>query len=242
MLKFENVSISFPVVSGENQSIKNAILSNLGGTLRRSAGILEIQALKNVTFSMAKGERLAVLGHNGAGKSTLLRAASGAFVPTSGFVKKEAKSKSLLDITLGLEGELSGFENIRRKLIILGIKKSDRKLITSQIEEFSELGEFLNLPLRVYSTGMSLRLAFAIATSTPAPLLIMDEIIGAGDEQFRAKVKHKMLDFINNAGSLLLCTHDLGLAQSLCERAIILENGALIFDGRCSEAVKIYKK
>lgn len=240
-LKFKNVSVSYPLLNSRSQSLKRALITNVGGKIDRDmAGDFFVEALRNVSFELKPRDRIALIGHNGAGKSTILKVASGAYEPTVGSIEIEGSRRSLIDIGLGIEGELTGRENIERKLIFDGYNSEIRKTLVEEIIEFTELEEYINLPIRTYSTGMSLRLAFSIATCRPVDLLIMDEIIGAGDENFRNKMNRRMESFIKSAGSLLISTHDLNLAKNLCNKAILLESGSVAAEGTVDEVLSFY--
>ncbi|MEP3498852.1 MAG: ATP-binding cassette domain-containing protein, partial [Lentilitoribacter sp.] len=174
----ENISVSFPVFENSHRSLKNTILSaSSGGKLatNNSKGIDSVDALSNLSFEVIQGEKVGLFGHNGSGKTTLLRSLSGIYTPVSGNLKINGRVASLLDIALGLDPDATGYENIYLRGVLDGRSKDTIEHQIAEIAEFSELGEFLNLPVRTYSSGMSLRLAFAISTSIEADILLMDE-------------------------------------------------------------------
>lgn len=206
-------------------SKKNLLHAATGGRLSSlKNGVTTVEALKNISLEVKEGERIALIGHNGSGKTTLLRVLSGVYYPTKGTLSVQGKVTSLLDTMLGMDGESTGLENIRMRSLFLGINP---KTIIDEVIAFSELGAFINLPVRIYSSGMVLRLAFAITTCVQPEILLMDEWMSVGDEEFRNKAEKRLMQFIDSAGILVLATHDHELAQRICSRHIHLQHGRI---------------
>ena len=228
-LSLTNISVTFPIFDVKQRSFKKTLLhAATGGKLGSlKNGVTTVQALKNISLEAKEGERLALIGHNGSGKTTLLRVLAGVYYPTKGKIAVQGKITSLLDTMLGMDGESTGLENIRMRGLLLGIHPKKRAAIVDEIIVFSELGEFINLPVRTYSSGMVLRLAFAITTCVQPEILLMDEWISVGDEDFRKKAEKRLMKFIDSAGILVLATHDHELAKRLCSRRVYLQHGKI---------------
>ena len=189
-IHFDSVSIEFPIFGMSAQSLKRQLLRvSTGGVLGKTEkqDLVTVKALKNVSFELKAGDRLGIIGHNGAGKSTLLRVISQIYEPSCGEVKVKGKVSALLDVAMGMDGESTGYENILIRGIFHGLSKREIKEKQDEIAEFTELGDYLAMPVRTYSTGMLLRLAFAVATSIKPEILVLDEVIGAGDAGFAKK-------------------------------------------------------
>ncbi|MBE2894790.1 ABC transporter ATP-binding protein [Pasteurellaceae bacterium NCTC 11878] len=228
-IKLENVSVRFPIYDAKQRSFKQTMLNAAtGGRIIQGPGSLtEIEALKNIHLDIQEGDRVALIGHNGSGKTTLLRVLAGVYTPVEGSISVKGKVTSLLDSMLGMDGEATGLENIKLRGLFLGLKPKHTSQLIDEIVEFSELGDFINMPVRTYSSGMVLRLAFAISTSTQPEILLMDEWMSVGDEQFRNKAEKRLEEFVNKAGILVMATHDQGLADRVCQKHIHLEHGKI---------------
>ncbi|WP_435606576.1 ABC transporter ATP-binding protein [Pseudomonas knackmussii] len=203
-------------------------------------GRVIVRALDNLNFTLREGDRLALLGHNGAGKSTLLRLLSGVYEPTSGKTKMEGHTGSLIDISLGIDPELTGRENIYLRGALLGMSRAQISERVDEIIDFSELGDFVDMPLRTYSTGMHLRLAFAVSTIVRPEILLLDEWLSVGDEGFKHKAETRMNELVQSTRILVIATHSRDLALKTCNRAILLEHGKVILDTSPDEACKVY--
>src|SRR5262245_56165567 len=180
-ISLDGVSIAFPIFTSTTRSLKTAVFSRLGGTLAAHDNTVIVEALKNISLNLTDGDRLGLVGHNGAGKTSLLRVIAGVYPPLVGRAMIEGKVSSFTDITLGMDPEATGWENIVFRCVFMGMTFAEARAVSPAIGEFSELGEFLDLPVRTYSGGMFLRLAFAISTTVQPDILVMDEMIGAGD-------------------------------------------------------------
>ena len=247
-IKFDKVSLDFPIFNSNSRSIKQTLIRvATGGQMGSDAtGHVVIRALENISFNIKDGERVGLLGHNGAGKSTLLRVLNGIYLPSSGDATSKGNVGSLIDISLGIDGEATGRENIYVRASFLGISHS---LINEKFEEivdFSELGNFIDMPLRTYSSGMLLRLAFAVSAILKPEILLMDEWLSVGDEGFRQKAEKKLNKMVEGANILIIASHSIDLILNTCNRAIWLEHGKIVRDGEvkkvCDEYLSSYAK
>jgi len=212
-----------------------------GGQLNEDAtGVVVIRALENLSFKIQDGDRVALLGHNGAGKTTLLRVLSGVYTPTSGNATVQGKLGSLIDISLGIDPEASGLENIYIRGRLLGMSAAEIHTKTPEIVEYSELGDFIEMPVRTYSTGMHMRLAFTIATTLRPEILLMDEWLSVGDEGFKHKAETRMSEVVESTRILVVATHSRELVINTCTRAIWLEHGKIKMDGTSEDVSRAY--
>lgn len=187
-----------------------------------------VQALTNINLELRNGDKLGVIGHNGAGKSTLLRTLAGIYEPSTGDFVREGSIASLIDPMLGIELDATGLENITLRGLVMGMGKKKIEQITPDICEFSGLGEYLQMPVRTYSTGMLMRLAFSITTSVKADILLMDEWLSVGDAEFTERAETRMKEIVSNTGILVLASHSPELIEKECNRVIKLEHGSII--------------
>ncbi|MPR08714.1 ABC transporter ATP-binding protein [Microvirga tunisiensis] len=239
-IKLRNVSIDYPIYDAGSRSLKNAVLRSVGGSISSDYGRINIAALSNVSLTLKEGERLGVLGHNGAGKSTLLRVLAGVYEPTIGHAQISGRVSSLTDLTMGMDPDATGYENIYLRGIFLGMSRAEIQSKIPEIENFTELGEYLSLPMRTYSSGMFVRLAFAIATANLPDILIMDEMIGAGDANFAKKMSARSQEFVASSKIVVLASHDPATIRSVCTRAIRLSSGNIVQDGPVEEVLEAY--
>lgn len=233
IIKLDSVSISFPIYNTNARSLKKKVFEiATGGRIASGTdGHVVIEALSGLDMSFSDGDRVGLLGHNGAGKSTFLRLLGGVYYPTSGCLTVEGKIGSLIDISIGTDPEATGRENIYLRGALLGMTKSEIESRFSEIVEFSELGDFIDMPLRTYSTGMYMRLAFTVSTITRPDILLMDEWLSVGDEGFRHKAEVRMKELIQSTNILVIATHSKELILETCNRAIWLEHGVVRMDG-----------
>lgn len=226
---FEKVTLRYPIFNSRNMSIRNQMIRiATGGTIERDSGhSTVVTALKSVSFSLKKGDAVGLVGHNGAGKSTLLRTMAGIYQPSSGNIQRKGKVATVLEIGAGLEPELSGYENIINLGMMMGMNLKEAKAITPDIEEFTELGDFLQLPVRTYSSGMTMRLMFAVATAVTPEILLIDEMFSTGDAGFREKSLDRINKLINSAEIFVFASHNHRLIKSCCNRIFSLEHGQL---------------
>jgi len=227
-ITLENLSIRFPVYGADQRSLKKHLARiAIGGTLGEAgkSHAPVVSALNNVSFRLEAGDRLALVGPNGSGKTTLLRVLAGVYAPDDGSLETVGKVASLLDLTLGLQPTATGFENIYLRGLIAGLTKAQIQAKTAEIAAFSGLGAFLGLPLKTYSSGMLARLAFAVATSVDADILLMDEWIAVGDADFRTSARDRLLSLIEKSHIMVLASHDTSLVKGLCNKFLHLEHG-----------------
>jgi lipopolysaccharide transport system ATP-binding protein len=241
-IKFNNVSVDFPIYNASGRSLKKRLINvATGGKLGADdQGRVIVRALENLNFSLNDGDRVGLLGHNGAGKSTLLRLLSGVYEPSSGYAERQGDVGSLIDISLGIDPEATGRENIYLRGGLLGMTRSQITDQINEIIEFSELGDFIDMPVRTYSSGMHLRLAFSVSTVVRPEILLMDEWLSVGDESFRHKAEARMSQMVKSTNILVIATHSKDLVCNLCNRAIWLEHGQVRLDGSALDVANQY--
>lgn len=234
----EHVGMKFNLSKEKTDSIKDYFIK----FVKRELQYNEFWALKDVTFSVEKGDRVGVLGLNGAGKSTLLKVIAGVFKPTEGSVSHKGKIAPLLELGAGFDKEYTGKENIYLYGAVLGYSK---KFIEEKYEEivaFSELGEFIDVPVKNYSSGMRSRLGFSIATVVNPKILILDEVLSVGDARFRKKSERKIKNMFDRGVTVLFVSHSLAQVERLCNKAMILDQGRLVAYGDIEEVAPIYRE
>lgn len=240
----QNASISYPIVmTGSQQSLFAGLASTMtAGRIGGGAGNLKyVTGLNDVSLQIRAGDRVGLIGRNGAGKSTLLKLLAGVLPPTRGSIRWRGTSANILAMGSGMDLDLTGFENIERMSRLLEIPKSRWLEVKADVEDFTELGRFLALPVRTYSSGMMVRLAFAMATAQPRDILVIDEVIGAGDMFFVDKAVSRISSYTDKAQILILASHSLGALEQFCNRAVFLEGGRIIADGDVQEVWKTYQ-
>ncbi|MEO1090151.1 MAG: ABC transporter ATP-binding protein [Pseudomonadota bacterium] len=241
-LVFDNVTVDF-VVYGSSRSFRSALRGATGGLVRREgagSSRVTVRALDGLNLSLGHGDRLGIIGHNGAGKTTLLRVCAGVYEPTGGRVISEGRISSLLTTFPGIDLDDSGYENIITIGMFLGMSFDEIQAKMPDIEECSELGEYLTLPCRTYSTGMLIRLGFAIATAVDPEILILDEGLSAGDARFTERAAGRIRDLIQRSHVLVLASHSEALIRAYCNRAILLKEGRLMAEGSVDEVFDAY--
>jgi ABC-type polysaccharide/polyol phosphate transport system ATPase subunit len=226
-IRLRQVVIDFPVVHAASQSLQLRIYQALGGKLRAHQHTVVVRALDRFDLELNDGDRLGLIGHNGSGKTTLLRVLSGVYPPSSGEAVITGSISSFTDITLGMDPEATGWENILFRCAFMGLSFKEAERLSPAIAEFCELGEYLNLPTRTYSTGMFLRLAFAISTSIAPDILIMDEMIAAGDAQFIDKATRQLHELVDKSNILAIASHNMTMVQEICNKVVWLEHGTI---------------
>ncbi|MDI6743133.1 MAG: ABC transporter ATP-binding protein [Smithella sp.] len=230
-IKAENLTIYYPIFGSSSRSLKKTLVrAATGGKIAGDARGISICAIDNISFSVAAGERIGLVGHNGAGKSTLLRALAGVYKPAAGSLNVQGRIASLLDISLGMDEEFTGYENIFMRCVLMGIGKAEVKKHIDDIIAFSELGDYIGMPMRMYSTGMAMRLAFSICTTFPSDIILMDEWMAVGDADFSKKAEVRLLDFIKKSSILVLASHNIEQVQKICTRVLTMEHGRIIDD------------
>jgi ABC-type polysaccharide/polyol phosphate transport system ATPase subunit len=243
-IKLERVSVDFPVYNARNRSLKTEIFRRtVGGNIKSSDdNHVSVMALRDINLHLEDGDRVGLVGRNGAGKSTLLRVLSGVYEPPVGRVEIKGTISALTDIMMGMDPEATGYENILLRSIFMGISVAQARANVADIEEFTGLGNFLTLPMRSYSTGMMLRLAFAISTAITPEILIMDEVIGAGDAAFFAKAEARLNKMIGATRILVVASHMDTMLQRLCNKAILMDGGRLRMFGPVDEVIAGYRE
>ncbi|MET0237086.1 MAG: ABC transporter ATP-binding protein [Kibdelosporangium sp.] len=236
-----NASVDFPIFDAKSRSLKKAVLGKVGGTIGTDARVPVIEALKDINLSLSEGDRVALVGHNGAGKSTLLRLLSGIYEPITGGSKIVGKIAPVFDLGVGMDPEISGIENIMIRGLFLGMSRKQMEKRVDDIAEFSELGDYLQMPLRAYSTGMRVRLALGIVTSIDPEILILDEGIGAVDAAFMDKARARLIDLVKRSGLLVFASHQDDLLMELCNSAIWMDGGRMHMQGGLREVLTAYK-
>lgn len=227
-----DLSIDFPIFNASHRSLKKKVLNaTTGGRIAGDAGQrVSIRALESLNFDLRPGDRVGLVGHNGAGKTTLLRVLSGVYPPSSGKLEVQGRIASLTDISVGIDGEATGFENIYLRGIVMGMTPKEINEKMDEIAEFSELGDYLNMPVRTYSSGMQLRLAFAVSTSVQADIILMDEWLSVGDARFAKKASERLDFMVAHSSILVIASHQEDILERLCNRRITMEHGKLVSD------------
>jgi len=239
---FDKVCVDFPIYNASARSLKKRLFQvATGGQISaNSSGRVIIRALEDLTLTIKDGDRVGLLGHNGAGKSTLLRLLSGVYEPSSGRAEIKGEIGSLIDVSFGIDPEASGRENIYLRGALLGLTRAEIKAKLDEIIDFSELGDFIDMPVRTYSSGMHLRLAFSVSTIIRPEILLMDEWLSVGDEGFRVRAEARMNELVESTHILVIASHSRGLVRDTCNRAIWLEHGKIKMDGTPEEVTQAY--
>jgi ABC-type polysaccharide/polyol phosphate transport system ATPase subunit len=237
LIELNDVSLHFHVHRMGRGSLKDYVLH---GLFRRGPNVMEVRALEHVDLVVEEGERLGIIGHNGAGKSTLLKLLAGIYPPSSGRRCVNGRVSSLFDISLGFEPDANGWDNIRYRSYLQGESPKTVESRMQAIAEFSELGEFLDTPVRYYSSGMLVRLAFSVATAIQPEILIVDEVLSAGDFSFQAKARQRMKALISHAQAVVMVSHDLDSLRPLCGRVLWLDHGQARMLGPTDEVIAAY--
>ena len=240
-IDLKNVNLHYASVAYQERSIKS-LMARAFNFKKKKEKLSDIHALKNISLSIKQGERVGLLGHNGAGKSTLLKTIAGLYPISSGYLAVEGQIRSLFDLSMGFEPDATGRENILYRGLLLGLSPKFMREKEDEIVAFADLREFIDYPIKTYSAGMQVRLAFDISTTVGGNILLLDEVIGAGDANFMAKAKERINSLIEQAKILVLASHDFGALQSICERGLVFHQGELMFDGDIVPAIAHYKK
>jgi ABC-type polysaccharide/polyol phosphate transport system ATPase subunit len=238
LIQLEDVGLKFTVQRSGRTNFKDYVLHGMFLPSRRPT--FEVQALEHINLTVAEGERLGIIGSNGAGKSTLLKLLAGIYPPTSGRRRVVGKISSLFDIALGFERDANGWENIQYRGYLQGETPKSIQAKMQAIADFSELGDFLNMPVHYYSSGMMVRLAFSIATSINPEILVIDEILAAGDMAFQNKARERMRALMSNARAVIVVSHDLNSLSLLCDKALWLDHGKMQMMGATEDVIAAY--
>lgn len=239
-IHLNNINLYYPSHIYNATTLKQEVFSILK-LQKRKEKLEDVHALKEFNLKVNEGEKLGIIGHNGAGKSTLLKTIAGIYPIQSGTIEVKGQIRSLFDLNLGFDLESTGRENIMYRGLLLGESPKTMREKEQEIIAFADLGEFIDYPIRSYSAGMLVRLAFSISTSIAGEILLLDEVIGAGDASFIAKARDRMLGLMSRAKILILVSHDLTTINQICNRVILIKQGQIIKDGNPEEIIEYYK-
>ena len=233
LIELDHVHLSYQIYTIRAQSLRNAVMNlAVGGRLLRdSRDIIHVRALEGISFTLEEGDRLGIMGHNGSGKTTLLKVLAGIYEPTHGTITVRGTLSSMLDIGLGMDVEGTGLDNIKMLARMRGMRAKEIQAAIPEIVEFSDLGAYINLPLKTYSSGMFMRLLFAVATSFAPDILILDEWLGAGDEHFVDKAKARMSNFVGRSRAVVIASHSRDLVEMVCNKVLVLQHGRIAYLG-----------
>lgn len=228
-IRCQNVSVVFPIYGAGTRSLRKTLMRvSTGGLISKdSDDRIVVEALKDITIDFFDGDRIALIGHNGAGKTTMLRMLAGIYEPTGGRVWVEGRVSTLLELGVGIDPEATGIENIYLRGAIMGLSKKEIRSKIDEVIDFTELGDYISMPVRTYSSGMALRLAFAVSTLIQPDILLVDEIISVGDAGFMKKAENRMKELIQNAKILLISSHSLDILKRICNKVLLLEHGKI---------------
>lgn len=237
-----NACVDFPIFDAKTRSMKQTVLGAAGGVIgRNSSNTVMVEALRNINLHLREGDRVGLVGHNGAGKSTLLRLLSGIYEPTRGSAEVKGRIAPVFDLGVGMDPEISGYENIIIRGLFLGQTRKSMRRKMDEIAEFSELGDYLAMPLRTYSTGMRIRLALGVVTSIDPEILLLDEGIGAVDAAFMAKARVRLEEMVKRSGILVFASHSNEFLAQLCDSALWIDHGEIRKAGAVDDVVEAYE-
>lgn len=240
-IEVQDLSVSFPLYHGSGRSLKKMVFAAASGRLAKDTQHrIVVQALRDISFSLRRGDRLGLIGSNGAGKTTLLRVLAGIYEPVAGRLVVNGSVSALLDTNLGMNTDLTGRENIRLRGLYNGVPKSSLEALEEDVAAFAELGNFIDLPIRIYSAGMVIRLGFALATAIRPQILLMDEWFLAGDASFMEKARLRLEEMVRRSEILVLSSHQLEIMRTWCDRVLWLDQGRVIAEGPADEVLDRY--
>lgn len=233
IISARDLVIEFPIYGAKSRSVKNTMLNAAtGGVLAADAADrVVVRALDRVSFDWKEGERIGLVGHNGSGKTTLLRAIAGVYEPASGEIDARGRVASMLSITVGMDADATGYDNIILRGTILGLRRREILGLVGDICEFAELGDYIHMPMRTYSSGMAMRLMFAISTSVRADIILMDEWLSVGDDDFSKKAQMRLRSLVDEAKMLVIASHSQEVIRNTCTRVVHLEHGRIVDGG-----------
>jgi ABC-type polysaccharide/polyol phosphate transport system ATPase subunit len=239
-IAIDHLTVEFPVYPARARSLRAALQRQLGGALQRRENTVTVRALHDLSLQLEDGDRLALIGSNGAGKTTLLRTIAGVYPPLRGRIEVSGKIAAFTDLTLGMDFEATGWDNIIYRCVFLGSSFGEARALAPSIAEFTDLGEYLDVPVRTYSQGMLLRLAFAVATAIHPDILVMDEMIGAGDAQFADRAVARVRQLLERSKILVMASQAPDILMSYCTKALWLEHGEARLLGPVAEVLEMY--
>jgi ABC-2 type transport system ATP-binding protein len=237
----KDACVDFPIVDAKSRSLKKTVMGLVGGNIASQSKVPIIEALRDINVHLEHGARVALVGHNGAGKTTLLRLLAGIYEPTRGIAEIRGRVAPIFDLGVGMDPEITGLENIIIRGLFLGMTRQQMTERIDDIAEFTELGDFLRMPLRTYSTGMRVRLALGVVTSIDPEILLLDEGIGAVDAAFLEKSKRRLSDLVDRSGLLVFASHSDEFLRELCDTAIWMEHGRVREHGPLEDILRAYK-
>ena len=240
-VSLRDVGVEFEILEVHDWSLRSSLFAAVGGKIVGTRRGVSVRALTGVGLDLCEGDRVGILGPNGSGKTTLLKVCAGIYEPTSGDANIIGRVASMTDYYMGMDATLTGYENIIRRGIFMGLSKTEANALIPEVEAFSELGSYLKFPMRTYSSGMYLRLAFSISTTVVPDILIMDELIGAGDVGFAEKVRKRTNELIEKSKIMIIASHDMELLKRVCKTGVVLRQGSCCFQGPIEAAVEWYK-
>lgn len=236
-----DASVDIPIFNSRGRSLKTSLIRRVGGQVGTDDNdVVTVKALRDVNLTLRPGDRIGLIGHNGAGKSTLLRVFAGSYEPSTGRADISGTVSSLIDMEMGMDAELTGADNIIQRGVFIGMSLKEARRNIPKIAEFAELGPYLDLPMRTYSSGMRMRLAFATSTTRHSDILLFDEMIGFGDASFATRAKERFDGLMKNAKILALASHSLESLETYCNCAVLLEAGSIVAAGSVAEVWKAY--
>lgn len=241
-IELKDVTLEYELRPESGSSLKEAFVNLIHRRKYAMGGTRLFRAVNGVSFTVNEGDRLGIIGLNGSGKSTLLKIMAGILQPTAGTIQVDGTVQPLIEIGAGFNPEFSGRENIYLNGYMLGFSKRQVREKEQEIIDFAELGEFIEIPVKYYSSGMAVRLAFTIATMIEPEILLFDEMLGAGDAQFIEKAKARMRKILDQAKMIVLVSHDLGLIKSLCKTCLVMSHGKVVFAGSPEDAIGYYQE
>jgi ABC-2 type transport system ATP-binding protein len=237
----KDACVDFPIFDAKSRSLKKTVMGVVGGNIDSGSKVPIIEALRDITLNLEHGARVGLVGHNGAGKSTLLRLMSGIYEPTRGSAVIHGRVAPVFDLGVGMDPEISGLENIIIRGLFLGMTRKQMEGRVDDIADFTELGDFLRMPLRTYSTGMRVRLALGVVTSIDPEILLLDEGIGAVDAAFLEKSKKRLAELVERSGLLVFASHSDEFLRELCDTAIWMEHGRVRQQGELEDVLSAYR-
>lgn len=249
-----DLALDFPIYDVTSRSLKQLLMvrpianvlrgaSHVGGSIATGAGgTVVVRAIDEMSFEIGQGERVGLIGHNGAGKTTLLRTMAGIYEPTSGVLETVGHVMPLFSLMEGMMPDATGREFIRIRSVLLGLEPNQIDALAEDVIEFCELGSYIDMPVRTYSTGMLVRLAFALSTSVSPDILLFDELIGAGDARFITKAQERLKTFFERSSIVVVASHSRAILNQWCNRLFLLEHGKLIADGPVQDVLKEYDR
>jgi len=245
-ITLSGVSVDFPIYTAQTKGLINTLMGFKGlkqgrvGSLDRGRHF-QVHALRDITLTLSHGDRVGLIGGNGAGKSTLLRVLSGVYDPTAGQITSSGRISALTDLMLGMDPEASGYDFIQTRGIVMGLTAAQARSLTPDVESFTELAEYLHLPVRTYSSGMLLRLAFAVSTAIQTDILLMDEMIGVGDQTFLQKAGQRLENLMNSVDIMVLASHNEEILRKFCDKGVLLSEGRVLMTGPLDACLEAYQ-